>query len=183
MNEEGLATSIPPASLTGRLGKLAVGAIQVWYAIECVRLFQPMTRPSLRPGIWLFVLFALWIFPYAINLGFRRDLRLGRRPLYAVLGLAALFAAWDWISVGTPWGRSVAAWLLIVTIYTHLHVGVSHLLSAISGVRGCEMRVIPYYLARLRGSRASAELYLCPGFWTSIDRWEAGLRSRSGSGR
>ena len=70
----------------------------------------------------------------------------------------------------------MAMWLLAVTIYAHLHVGVSHLLAAVTGLRGCEMRVIPYYLTRMRGGAHEAELCLCPGFWTPIDRWEAKLR-------
>ena len=48
--------AIPPASITGRVGKLLVGAIQVWYSVECIRLFEVMTHPSLKSGIWLFVL-------------------------------------------------------------------------------------------------------------------------------
>ena len=174
MAERGASKPIPPASITGRIGKLVVGAIQVWYSIQCIRWFDVMTHPSLKPGIWLFVFFALWIFPFAINLGYRRVLRLGRRPLWVVLGIAALLAAVDWARAGTPWGSMVAMWLLLVTIYTHLHVGICHLLAAATGLRGCEMRVIPYYLTRFRGGEA--ELCLCPGMWTPIDRWEAKLR-------
>ena len=167
---------IPPASITGRVLKLITGAVQVWYAVECVRLFGLMTHPSLKPGIWLFVVFALLLVPFSVNLGYRRILHLGRRPLWVVLGVAGLAMAWAWIRVGSPWGPTVAMWLLAVTIYVHLHVGVSHLLAAVTGLEGCEMRVIPYYLARMRGSSEEAELCLCPGFWTPIDRWEARWR-------
>ncbi len=175
----GRVAKIPPASISGRVLKLITGAIQVWYAVECIRYFKVLAHPSLETSIWLFVLVALVLFPLAINLGFRRVLKLGRRPLWLALGLAALLAVWDWTQVGTPWGPTVAMGLLALTIYTHLHVGVSHLLSALSGVKGCEMRVIPYYLIRLRGGEEEAELCLCPAFWTPIDRWEAKLKGVS----
>ena len=180
MAESQARQEIPPASYTGRLGKLVVGAIQVWYAVECVRLFYVMTHPSLKPGIWLFVVFALWLVPFDVNLGYRRVLNLGYRPLWIVLGVAGLCAGWDWVSAGTPWGPTVGMWLLSVTIYVHLHVGGSHLLAAITGLKGCEMRVLPYYLTRLRGGAQQAELCLCPGFWTPMDRWEARLRGAEG---
>lgn len=176
MSERVEGEAIPPASITGRVLKLITGAVQVWYAVECIRLFSVMTHPSLKPGIWLFVLFALALVPFSVNLGYRHILHLGRRPLWVVLGVAVLAMTWDWTQVGSPWGSAVAVWLLAVTIYVHLHVGVSHLLAAITGLKGCEMRVIPYYLARMRGANAEAELYLCPGFWTPIDRWEARWR-------
>ena len=105
---------IPPASITGRVLKLITGAVQVWYAVECVRLFGLMTHPSLKPGIWLFVVFALLLVPFSVNLGYRRILHLGRRPLWVVLGVAGLAMAWDWIRVGSPWGPTVAMWLLAI---------------------------------------------------------------------
>ena len=170
---------IPPASISGRVLKLVVGAVQVWYSLECIRLFEVMTHPSLKPGIWLFVLFALALFPFAINLGFDRVRELGRRPLWIALALAALIALVDWVRGAPPWGPNIAMGLLGLTIYTHLHVGISHLLSGLSGVRGCEMRVIPYFLTWMRGGKQEAQLCLCPGFWSPIDRWEARFRGVS----
>ena len=67
--------------------------------------------------------------------------------------------------------------LRLAAIYAHGHIGISNVLAGIIGLHGCEMRVIPYLIERLAGS--NTELALCPGLWTPIDRWEAGLRQEN----
>ncbi len=87
-------------------------------------------------------------------------------------------AAPIWIE--DPWWRRVP-WLkvlgLVVAFFAHGHIGISNLLAGIIGLRGCEMRVIPYLIEQVAGS--DTELALCPGVWTPIDRWEAGLRQEN----
>ena len=169
--------SIPPASVTGRLGKVVIGAVQIYYSVRCLQHFDWLTTPTLRSGVWVFVALAVWLFPAAINLGWRRIRTWGRRPLFALGAAVGVAAVLDWSRTGVPWGEATAKFLLAATLYTHLHIGVSHLLAALIGLKGCEMRVIPYLLTRIRRGTATAELCLCPGFWTPIDRWEARWRS------
>lgn len=169
-------SGIPPAGVLGRVGRFFVGAIQVWYSVLAIRYFGALTRPSLEPGIWILALIAFALFSADIDLGFSRRLRLGRKPLYGALAAVALAGAFDAVAVGTPWGPTAASVILAVTVFTHLHMGTSHLLAAVTGIRGCEMRAIPYLIARARRGGAAAELQVCPGLWTPIDRWEARLR-------
>ena len=67
---------------------------------------------------------------------------------------------------------------MVAAIYAHGHIGISNILAGMIGLKGCEMRVIPYLITRLAGS--GTELALCPGVWTQLDRWETGLRQQSG---
>ena len=179
MSESRVEDPIPPASVTGRIGKVLIGGVQVWFSWVAIVNFDGLTRPSLHQSMWIFAAAAFWLLPFDINLGFHRVLRLGRKPLFVAVAMAGLGAAIDWLRTGVAWGAGVAGVVLAVTIFTHTHMGVSHLLAAVSGIRGCEMRVIPYWIARLRGGAAEAELYLCPGVWTPIDRWEARLRGQT----
>ncbi len=66
---------------------------------------------------------------------------------------------------------------MVAAIYVHGHIGISNLLAGIFGLRRCEMRVIPYLIDRVAGK--DTQVALCPGLWTPIDRWEAGLRQEN----
>ncbi len=169
-------SSIPPSGIAGRIGKFVVGAIQVYYASFFIAHFRALTTPSLHRGLWLFVVTGLWLIPFIFNLGFVRLRRDGRRFLWVVLAVTLILVVWDARTRSLPWGPSSASWILAVTIYAHLHVGLSHIFSSISGLRGCEMRVIPYYLSRFLKRPGSPILALCPGMWTPLDRWEAEKR-------
>jgi hypothetical protein len=71
----------------------------------------------------------------------------------------------------------LSTYLMVAAIYAHGHIGISNLLAGFIGLRGCEMRVIPYLIDWVAGS--NTELALCPGIWTPIDRWETGLRKEN----
>ena len=176
---------IPPASISGRVGKLLVGSLQLLGCASVLLDFDylqqnPWSVDSLTMGqvapLWIFVLFAFGLLRFTVNLGFRRPLNLGYRPLWIALGALVVVAGVEVLRTGAVWTPLLATLILTITLYVHLHLGLSHVLAAVTGIDGCEMRVIPYYLSRWLGS-GSAELHICPGLWTPIDRWEQRLRS------
>ena len=169
--------SIPPAGVVGRAGKLLVGVLQLWGCFSVWQHFSYLQQGSWQVGLWLFVISALWLLKFVINLGFRRVLNLGYRPLWAALAVLAVLAGVEYYRVGSVWGIAVTTALLALTMYVHLHLGLSHVFAAITGIDGCEMRVIPYYLSRWFGDGRIA-LHRCPGMWTPLDRWEARLRGQ-----
>ena len=59
-------------------------------------------------------------------------------------------ASWGWFQTGALWGSTVATYSLALAVYVHLHMGLCHVLAAVAGIPGCEMRIIPYFLSRLR---------------------------------
>lgn len=169
-------TALPPASWTGRVLKLVIGALQLWGVTQIVVFFPSLLEASWNPTIWLFVVLAFWLLPFAIGLGFDRVRAVGRAPLWIALGTGIALALASWTLRGEAWGTPLAAYLLAVTVYVHLHVGSSHVLAAIVGIPGCEMRVIPYLVTRLSRGSSTESFHPCPGWWTPLDRWEAGLR-------
>ncbi len=167
---------IPPAGLASRAGKLVVGGLQL---MGCASVFQNvlyLREGRWDSGLWLFVIAAFWLLPFVVNLGFRRVLDWGRRPLWFSLGLLGVLIGIEAIRSGSAWAPPVTASILALTVYVHLHLGVSHILASVTGIDGCEMRVIPYYLSRWFGD-GSVDLHLCPGWWTPLDRWEARWRA------
>lgn len=168
---------IPPAGLASRAGKLLVGGLQLTGSASVLQHFSYLREGQWDPGLWFFVIAALWLLPFVVRLGFRRVFDWGWRPLWIVLGLLGVLIGVEAIRSGSIWTLPVTTSILVLTGYVHLHLGVSHLLAAVTGIDGCEMRVIPYYLSRWFGD-GSVELHRCPGLWTPIDRWEARMRER-----
>lgn len=168
-------TAIPPASWTGRVLKLVVGILQLWGVAQILFSFPALLTVTWNPTIWLFVALAFWLLPSAFGLGFARVRSVGRGPLWIALGVGVAMALGTMVLRGELWGPPLTAYLLAVTVYAHLHVGLSHVLAAVVGTPGCEMRVLPYLVTRLTG-RSEDQFHPCPGWWTPIDRWEAGLR-------
>ena len=169
--------AIPPAGYVGRIGKLVLGGVQLLGCASVLQHFAYLREARWELGLWLFVGAAFWLFPFVVNLGFRRVVGWGRRPLWLALGALAVLIGVESLRHGSIWTPSVATSVLSLTVYLHLHLGASHVLAALTGIDGCEMRVIPYYLSRWFGD-SSVELYRCPGLWTPIDRWEARTRER-----
>jgi len=171
--------SIPRAGLLGRALRALAGGYQIYFVWLAVRYFADLRLASIeeQPTFWAAAAFGLYLLPWAVNLGFRSVLNIPRSRLFAAIAAGGLFAVtWNYAAYDAFWRPILTTYVIVTAFYAHGHVGLSNLIAAIVGLRGCEMRVIPYLLNRLSGKET--ELALCPGIWTSIDRWEASLRQR-----
>ncbi len=172
--------SIPPAGKIGRLLRTLAGGFQLYFVWSAVYYFTALRYISFenQPVFWAFTALGIYFLPWAIILGFHKVFRIGRHWLFGALALGALAAAgWGYLHYQSVWQPVLSSYLMAAAIYAHGHIGISNLLAAIVGLKGCEMRVIPYLIDRLAGK--DTDLALCPGFWTPIDRWEAGLRQEN----
>lgn len=170
--------TIPPASVTGRIGKLLVGLLQIQGAVSVVLYFAQLTEATWNPGLWVFVALAFTLVSFNIRLGLHRVLPVGNAPAGIALLAGGVLSAVQWLQTGALWGSTTATFALALTVGVHLHMGISHVLAAVIGLPGCEMRVIPHLLSRARGGGAS-RVAACPGIWTPVDRWEERLRGSS----
>jgi hypothetical protein len=157
----------PPGPI-GRLVRLGLGMLLMWLVYQLV--FRSGAEDLTHVSFYVWVLFALWLFPAVINIGFGRIWH-NWPPRIAIVfvGLAAAGASYlvyDAIA-GPPLWWIVVPWM----VYTFGHLGISFVLAAILSTPGCEMRAIPHLMGRISG-RPRAEHY-CPGFLDGLDRWEA----------
>ena len=166
---------IPPASITGRIDKLLFGSFQLWGVFSIVPHFAELRDDDWATGLWIFVALAFYLVSFNVRLGLHRVLPFGNAPAGVALLVGAGLAGVQWLQSEAFWGSTVATYALVVAIAVHLHMGVCHILAAAIGIPGCEMRVLPYLISRLRGASPES-FHLCPGLWTPIDRWEARLR-------
>ena len=167
---------IPPAGVIGRALRAVAGSYQIYFVWSAAHYFSTLRYESIddQPFFWAFAAFGIYLLPWAINLGFHRVLDISRYRWFGMIVFAALLAAASgYLKYNSVWQPVLSTYLIIAAMYAHGHIGVSNLLAAIAGIRGCEMRVIPYLINRMSGKET--EFALCPGLWTPIDRWEAGL--------
>lgn len=171
---------IPPAGVTGRVGKLLVGAGQLWFVyLITTRAPEIIDVPPRGPFFWVMVAWALWLVPEIVNIGLLRMRTSGRRSLWFLAAAIALAAFIDLPLGGAFWSPAAAFLLLAIAAVVHTYAGLSHLLAALIGLPGCELRVLAYLVAKAR--RDDASFVPCRGVWTPIDRWEARLISGRGS--
>ena len=169
--------NIPPAGAVGRILRILTGGFQVYFVWAAVYYFSALRYIPFenQPVFWAFTALGIYFLPWAINLGFHKVLRIDRRVWFGALAFGALAAtAWSYFYYQSVWAPVLSTYLMTAAVYAHGHIGISNLLAGIIGLRGCEMRVIPHLIDRVAGK--ATQLALCPGLWTPIDRWEAGLR-------
>ncbi len=171
---------IPAVGAIGRTLRVFTGGLQLYFVWAAVNYFAALRYESLedQPIFWAFTALGIYFLPWAVNLGFHRVFHVGRYWWFGALALGAVAAAaLSYLQYQTAWQPILSAYLMVAAIYAHGHIGISNILAGFVGLRGCEMRVIPYLLQLLAGG--DTELVSCPGIWTPIDRWETGLRQEN----
>ena len=154
-----------------RIVRFLCGAWLLWAAYTLLRSWSGLvdTTPPGRMDLWVFVIFAFWVTPYAVNIGFTQNWRRAPQVAVAVLASGALVS--DLAVYGTWWAPPLGVLVWVWLVYLSAHLGSSFVLSALVATPGCEMRAIPH-LWSLATGRSTKEHY-CPGaFLDRIDRWE-----------
>ncbi len=163
--------SLRKPGLVGRAVRFVFGAWLLWALYTLLSGWSGLvdTTPPGRIDLWLFVVFAFWVTPYVVNIGFTQNWR--RAPQVALAVLAAVALVIDLVLYGTWWAPPLGFLIWIWLVYLSAHLGISFVLSALVATPGCEMRAIPH-LWSLATGRSTKEHY-CPGALDRIDRWEA----------
>ena len=162
----------------GRILRLLVGGLQVTTIVLALLHTNIFLRPEEPFSVSLFVV--IWLgFSLVVDIRFLGDMvntgfrvSWGNRPYWVLLGLAALTLALSLGFSGAIWALPFSLFVFAVILYTAAHLGISHILAAILGTPGCEMRSIPQLVAILRRSDFVEE-HSCPGLWDHYDKREA----------
>lgn len=160
----------------GRLARLAVGTMQLYYvgAILTQIEFVKNSSPPRGVGFWIFVVSAFGLLSWTVNLAFLR--KWASRPFVVAMVVVLGAAGFDLFYYGSMWAPPLTMVIVAVTLYVHGHMGLCHVLAGLIATRGCEMRAIPHLIAMLRGR--GAQFQVCPGFWRPLDEWESNWKRR-----
>lgn len=166
---------LPGPGILGRVGRLLVGLFALSFLTEVLPNFAFLVRTPLSGSSfnYLFgVAIAFWLLPDVVNIGF--NIRWGRGSQQLFLWLAAVAIMADLIFYGALWAAPLGWLVLSISVFTLGYLGMSHVLAAVIGTPGCEMRAIPHLRAMLRGE--TLEAVVCPGHWDWVDSMEAGAK-------
>ena len=162
--------TLPKPGPIGRIFRLLLG-IYLLYVVYQIFAAPPSGLINALPehiGLWIGILFAFWVFPEALHIGW--SLPRGNWPRVAIVVLAVIAGLWGFIQFGSFMAPPLS-WLVYVwLIYTFGHLGVALVLSSLIATPGCEMRSIPHLWTLLTGKGTSE--HFCLGFLDNIDKWE-----------
>ncbi|WP_420433704.1 hypothetical protein [Hyphobacterium sp.] len=158
--------TLPPPGDVGRLARLLLGIGSLYVVANVIGNDDP--RAVLDPAVAVYMLFAVYLSAYVVNIGF--GIRLGQWPRMAVLAAVTGAGLLSWTSqqsleTGMMWRTAQ-----LILCYVYGHLGISFLLAAAFRTPGCEMRSIPILLGRIAGRPARD--HRCPGPIGIIDQWE-----------
>jgi len=160
----------------GRILRLLTGLLQVRFVISVVPEFNYyMTYYFPRDFMyWIAVIIAFLVLNPVINIGF--NLKSSRRPQIIFLFLVAVSVLFNLWQFGAILEAPLNFLIFLMAIYVHIHLGMAHILSAILATPGCEMRAFSQIMTMITSKKT--DFYVCPGFWTPLDKWEATLKNK-----
>lgn len=167
--------SLPRPGPIGRLARLGVGALCLWYVYGLVQVSGDLMRADghIRSLVWNGVPFGLFLISYVVNIGYSRAWR--KWPA-AVCAIAfAGIALFGYVTVKTAETTLLAQSIWCWELYVFVHLGLSFLIAGVISTPGCEMRAFHDLYSRITG--VPTKEHFCPvGPLHPIDQWEAGRR-------
>ena len=131
MSDELTRSSLEPPGPVGRLVRLGLGTVLLYGTWNLLR-FGPseIGRQLVNPVEWLIHMgIALWLLPAVVGIGWNRPP--GRRIRPEVLGGVGVLILISRLIDGVWWGPVVGWPVLVATIYTFAHSGISFVVSAV----------------------------------------------------
>lgn len=135
--------SLPKPRLVGRLVRLVLGVLLVFFFVELVTAVSSPGSAFLLPQTgwnvpggdwWIAAAICFFVLPVVINSGFGR--RWGGWPRMVFLALAAGATLWDWLAYGSLWAPPLAVLILLLVAYVLAHAGISYLVAAVAATPG-----------------------------------------------
>ncbi len=156
----------------GRIGRLIFGLFSLWFVRESITFFEYfVSTPAFSKSIGYLVgvAIAYWVLPDVVNIGFNRRWGNRSQKLFILVAIGAIL--FDLLVYASWWGPPLGWVILVMAIFTHLYLGLSHILAAVISTPGCEMRSLPHLWALI--NKQPVETVVCPGHWEMVDQWEA----------
>ena len=168
--------SLPKPGPAGRLVRLALGALSIWYVVNLLQYSDDLISPAgnVRPIVWNGIVPALFIISYVVNIGYSRAWK--KWPAIASAVVIGGVAVVGYQMTGNAETMLLARTIWASELYIFGHLGISFVIAAVIGTPGCEMRAMHDLYSRITGT-PTKEHYCPVGPLHPIDQWEA-QRSR-----
>ena len=155
----------------GRLVRLLLAGgclYYVWQLINPWSFWVDAENLFSNTSIWIPIIFALYLAPYVINIGWRINTK--RLIQFVIILVSAGLIAFSYFKNQSINSYALNLFTIIWVIYIFTHLGVSFLVSALISTPGCEMRSLPHLWSIITGQNTYE--HVCPGPLHKIDLWE-----------
>lgn len=169
--------SLPKPGPVGRLVRLALGALCLWYVSSLFQVSGLLFSSDghINPLVWNGIFPGLILVSYVINIGYSRAWK--KWPAIISATIFLLVGGCGYLIIGTAETVWLASVIWVWALYVFTHLGVAFVVSGIIGTPGCELRSFHDLFSRLTG--VPTKEHYCPvGPLHPIDQWE-GNRIRS----
>lgn len=166
------AGSLPRPGPVGRLVRLALGLLCLWYVMGLIDVSADLITADghIRSVVWNGILIGLFLISYIVNIGFSRAWK--KWPALISAGVMLGVGGIGYLTEGTVETSLLARTIWVWELYLFSHLGTAFLIAAVLRTPGCEMRAFHDLYSRLTG--IPTKEHHCPiGPLTPIDRWEA----------
>ncbi len=128
------SAALPRPRIIGRVVRLifGLGLLYLVWPLSRYRLGGTVDMAAVMP--WVGLLFALWVSPEVVNLGFGR--RWGQAPRFVAAALLALSALVDLTLIRSPFGPVFGFSYVIFLGYVYVHLGLSFVVAAVAAAPG-----------------------------------------------
>lgn len=166
-----LQGTLNPPGPIGKIARVILGLACIYYVWQLVSLWDYWVNAEklfLNSSIWIPIIFALYLAPYVINIGWRINTK--RLSQLVIILISVGLVALSYFSHQSINSYALNVFTIIWVIYIFTHLGVSFLVSAIISTPGCEMRSLPHLWSIITGHKTYE--HVCPGPLHKIDLWE-----------
>ena len=164
--------SLPRPGPVGRLVRLGLGVICLWYVYDLMQVSGDLVRSDgrIRSVIWNGVLIGLFLISYVVNIGYSRAWK--KWPaLISFIGFSCI-AMVGYITAETFETVLLATGIWLWELYVFSHLGLAFVIAGFIATPGCEMRAFHDLYSRLTGTPTKE--HHCPvGPLHPIDQWES----------
>lgn len=160
----------PPGPI-GKISRLVLGYVCLYYVWQLVSLCGfgvNADKLFSNTSIWVPIIFALYLAPYVINIGWRINTK--RLIQFVIIFVSAGLIAFSYFKNQNTNSYALNLFTIIWVVYIFTHLGVSFLVSALISTPGCEMRSLPHLWSIITGHKTYE--HVCPGPLHKIDLWE-----------
>jgi len=164
--------TLPRPGPVGRLARLLLGALCLYYAYTLIIIVGNIMLPSgsIHPVLWNGVIPGLFLVSYVVNIGYSRAWK--KWPAIVSASALAGVALVGYLVSGTAETVTLARLIWGWELYVLGHLGSAFLIAAFIGTPGCEMRAFHDLFSRVTG--VPTKEHYCPvGPLHPIDQWEA----------
>jgi hypothetical protein len=165
---------LPRPGPIGLAVRTALGALMIYFFVALLTKWGVFVRLDPIESDRYYTAFTLWLLPYVFSYTF--GWRWGPWPSVVFVAVGAVLGVAGYVLANEWWNPVLAGWVYAGDLLVFGALAVSFPVAVATRSPGCELRAIPWFLAKRRGTTEGQPRPACAIGLDYLDRWEARRR-------